>query len=135
MFLEIDFSSGVPIYRQIMEQVGLAIAVRTLKPGDRLPSIRQLALELKVNPNTIVKAYSELEHDRVIETRRGMGTYVLEQTEKVANAMKRNQMIKLIEQLLRESTQLGFSREEIKSVFDDVVTRFYGVKENKGEER
>ena len=71
MFLKIDPSSGVPIYRQIMDQIKYSIANNALAAGDKLPSVRQLSLDLKVNPTTIVKAYSELEHERVIETRRG----------------------------------------------------------------
>ena len=78
MFLKLDPGSGVPIYRQIMDGVRYSVAGGTLATGDRLPSVRDLATSLGVNPTTIQKAYGELEHLGVIETRRGQGTFVAE---------------------------------------------------------
>ena len=76
MFLPIDPNSGLPVYRQIMDQVRRMIVSRRVAPGERLPSIRELAATLQVNPLTVGKAYGELEHDGVIEMRRGLGMYV-----------------------------------------------------------
>ena len=72
-------SSGVPIYLQLMEQVKHAIETGALKPGEQLPSIRPLAEELVMNPNTVAKAYRELEHEGVIELRQGAGAFVSRQ--------------------------------------------------------
>jgi GntR family transcriptional regulator len=76
VFLSIDPSSGLPVYRQIMDQVRRMIVAGRLAPGDRLPSIRELAATLQINALTVGKAYGELEHDGAIEMRRGLGMFV-----------------------------------------------------------
>lgn len=76
MFLSIDPSSGLPVYRQIMDQVRRMMVAGRLAPGDRLPSIRELAATLQINALTVGKAYGELEHDGAIEMRRGLGMFV-----------------------------------------------------------
>jgi GntR family transcriptional regulator len=78
MFIKITPSSGIPLYRQIMDQIRLAVATGRVRPGDKLPSIRDLSQTLEISPITVVKAYSELEHLGVVETRRGRGTFVAE---------------------------------------------------------
>ena len=74
--ISIDLKSGVPIYRQIIDQVKSAIATGTLGPGDRLPTVRQLAVDLSVNPNTVSRAYNELELTGLVETHMGSGTFI-----------------------------------------------------------
>src|SRR5438034_10390831 len=76
MFLRPNLSSGVPVYRQLMEQVTEALESGALRPGEPLPGIRPLAEELVINPNTVAKAYRELEHEGVIELRHGAGAFV-----------------------------------------------------------
>ena len=76
MFIKIAPSSGIPLYRQIMSQIRLAVATGRVRPGDKLPSIRDLSQTLEISPITVVKAYNELEHMGVVETRRGRGTFV-----------------------------------------------------------
>ena len=76
MNFRLDTKSGVPVYRQIIEQVKFAIARGRLRPGDQLPTVRQLAVDLSVNPNTVIRAYRELEIERVLETHQGSGTFV-----------------------------------------------------------
>jgi GntR family transcriptional regulator len=76
VFLPIDPSSGLPVYRQIMDQVGRMIVAGRLQPGERLPSIRELAASLQLNPLTVGKAYGELERAGAIEMRRGLGMFV-----------------------------------------------------------
>jgi len=76
MFLRPNLSSGVPVYRQLMEQVTEALETGALRPGDSLPGIRPLAEELVINPNTVAKAYRELEHEGIIELRHGAGAFV-----------------------------------------------------------
>ena len=78
MFIKIAPSSGIPLYRQIMAQIRLAVATGRVRPGDKLPSIRDLSQTLEISPITVVKAYNELEHMGVVETRRGRGTFVTE---------------------------------------------------------
>jgi GntR family transcriptional regulator len=124
MFLKVDHSSGVPIYRQVMEQIKYSMAKGVLKPGDRLPAIRQLSLELKVNPNTIAKAYSELEHGQVIETRRGMGTYVSEKKIEMSEEGKMEIITQLAERLAVEAVQLDISEEELQKIVRKAMGRF-----------
>src|ERR1700704_4878872 len=76
MFLSVDPSSGLPVYRQIMDQVRRMIVAGRLAPGDRLPSVRELASTLGINPLTVGKAYGELERDGAVEMRRGLGMFV-----------------------------------------------------------
>lgn len=130
MFLKVDHSSGVPIYRQIMEQIKYSIARGALKGGDQLPAIRQLSLELQVNPNTVVKAYSELEHGQVIETRRGMGTFISDKKIAISKDGKMEIISKLVERLVVEAVQLEFDENDIHQMIDETLSRFKGEKES-----
>ncbi len=122
MFLRIDPSSGVPIYRQIVAQVRRSIASGALAPGDRLPSVRGLAGEMKVNPTTIVKAYSELEHDGLVETRHGMGTFV--SAERVDRRVEARSIVEqAAERLVVEARQLGVADEEVARIVQDTLNR------------
>ena len=73
---QLDDNSGVPIYRQITDQVRGAVALRALRPGDQLPTVRQLAVDLAINPNTVVRAYRELELGGMLESNQGTGTFI-----------------------------------------------------------
>ena len=111
-------SSGVPIYLQLMEQVKHGIETGALRPGDQLPGMRPLAEELVINPNTVAKAYRELEHEGVIELRHGAGAFVSanarakKTTEKVIAGQ---QAVVAVIEKLRKS---GMSDEEIRRVFE-----------------
>jgi GntR family transcriptional regulator len=72
----LDMHSGVPVYRQIVDQARGAVAAGSLSPGDQLPTVRQLAVDFEINPNTVVRAYRELEYDGLIETHQGTGTFI-----------------------------------------------------------
>lgn len=116
--IKINSSTGLPVYLQIIEQVKHLIETGVLRPGDALPSVRNLATQLVISPNTVIKAYSELEHQNVIDLRMGSGAYVRTQwvsTEKperirVASASVRQ----VVAQLLGD----GFSQEEIRRMFE-----------------
>ena len=92
MEISINLADGVPIYRQIANQIRYMIASRLLKPGEEIPPIRTLALQLKVTPNTIVKAYDELESAGIVRKRQGSGTYVSEGPSPLADR-ERNRII------------------------------------------
>ena len=76
MKISIDLKSGLPIYLQIVEQVKHKIAVGEISVGDKMPTVRQLATDLEINPNTVAKAYTELEHMEILESRQGVGTFI-----------------------------------------------------------
>src|ERR1700710_1425995 len=82
----LDLASGVPVYRQIIDQVTGGMATGSLKPGDQLPTVRQLAVDLAINPNTVVRAYRELEIRGVLETQQGTGTFISTQKSKPDDA-------------------------------------------------
>jgi len=113
MWFHIDPSSGTPIYRQITDQVRQAIAGGTLRPGDRLPPVRDLAVELAVNPNTIAKAYQDLERDGVIETSRGRGTYVSSAKPAVPVSERARRLRPIMDRLIAEAYLLDISEEDL----------------------
>lgn len=116
MWLHIDPSSGTPIYRQIVDQVRQAVASGVLKAGDKLPSVRDLAVELAVNPNTIAKAYQELERDGVIETPRGKGSFVADRDHGLSEAERLRQLTETVDRLVAEAYRLRVDPETTVSV-------------------
>lgn len=114
MDISINTTDGVPIYRQIVNQVKYLVASGLLLPGEELPPIRTLALQLKVTPNTIVKAYGELEISGVIHKRQGSGTFVSEGRPKQVALKERRRVIEQrIDALLAEAHQLNFTADEL----------------------
>jgi GntR family transcriptional regulator len=109
----LDYSSGVPVYRQIIDQIRFGIASGQLKPGEQLPTVRALAVELKVNLNTVSKAYKELEIKNILETQQGAGTFIY-QTEQVVLEKEREDKLKEIcLQFSSIAFNYGFSLDEI----------------------
>jgi GntR family transcriptional regulator len=113
MDIIINIADGVPIYRQIVNQVKYLVASDLLRPGEELPPIRTLALQLKVTPNTIVKAYDELESSGVVHKRQGSGTYVSETRPTLANRERQRIIEQRIDALLAEAHQLNFTADDI----------------------
>ena len=113
MQLHISPKDGVPIYRQIMQQVKYLAASGHLSPGEQLPPVRKLAEQLMVNPNTVARAYRELESDGVLTTRRGAGAFVADGV----NPLARNQQMKILterlDQLLTEARQMNVGLDEL----------------------
>lgn len=111
--LSIDPKSGVPFYRQIIEQVKFAIASGDLKAGDRLPTVRQLAVDLSVNPNTVIRAYRELEIESLLDTQQGSGTFVSENRPKI-DALERQRMLdQILTELLARASGYGLTLDEV----------------------
>jgi GntR family transcriptional regulator len=118
--LHLDFHSGLPIYSQIVEQVQSQLANGILKPGDQLPTVRALAEELRVNFNTIARAYRMLDEARIISTQQGRGTFITEiPSAKVTEKLKRESLIALTERFINEAERLGFSAQEISQMVRD----------------
>jgi GntR family transcriptional regulator len=118
MFFAIEFSDGLAIYEQIVRQVKYAVAGGALKPGELIPSVRELARELAINPNTVARAYRELQGDRVLDSVRGTGLEVASG----ATERCRNERIKLIrarlKQVLAEAKRSGLDGEELRALVD-----------------
>jgi GntR family transcriptional regulator len=107
LHLQVDPHSGVPVYRQMMDQVKHAVAAGILKAGDQLPSVRELAQTLSVNPTTVVKAYGELQHEHVIEIKHGKGAFVAAGAPKVSEKEREALLRRQARQLAVEAAQLG----------------------------
>lgn len=106
-----DFKDNFPIYVQIMNFIKRRIALGELKEGDKLESVRELSAELKVNPNTIQRAYQELEREGFAYTKRGMGTFVTEKTEDI-RGLKKKMALEIADNFVEEMRSIGFEFEE-----------------------
>jgi GntR family transcriptional regulator len=110
-----DPTSRVPIYRQLMDQVRQAVARGKLQPGSRLPSVRVLSRELVVNPNTVARAYTELERDGLLNTRQGLGVFVAEPQDDLTAAARRERFTTALDCFLTEAVHLGYSADDVVS--------------------
>ena len=113
MGFRIDAKSGVPFYRQIIEQVKFGIARGNLQPGDQLPTVRQLAVDLSINPNTVVRAYRELEIEGVIDTHQGSGTFVGNRKPQVDELERQRMLDQILTELLARASSYGFTLDEV----------------------
>jgi GntR family transcriptional regulator len=118
--LQIDFRSGLPIYTQIVNQVQAQVASGVLKPGDQLPTVRALAEELRVNFNTVARAYRILDEARIISTQQGRGTYIIEvPPPNVTERLRRESLEALTQKYINEAMWLEFSKSEIRQMVND----------------
>ena len=113
--LQIDFRSGLPIYTQIVNQVQAQVASEILKPGDQLPTVRALAEDLRVNFNTVARAYRILDEARIISTQQGRGTYITEiPPPHVSEKLRAETLEALTQRYISEARRLEFSKSEIR---------------------
>lgn len=118
--IRLDFRSGTPIYTQIVEQVKQQVISGELKPGDQLPTVRALALELRVNFNTVARAYRLLDEAGIISTQQGRGTYILEVPLPAHTDQLRQQALEaLTRDYLSEAFRLGCSQNEISNALKE----------------
>ena len=110
---KLDLKSGVPFHRQIVDQIRYGIASDRLMPGEQLPTVRELAVNLQVNPNTVRKAYSELEILGILDTQQGTGTFVSDQQVKIGEAEKERMLHQICDELVARGHQYGFTLREI----------------------
>jgi len=113
--IKLDLKSGVPFYRQVIDQVKAAIATETLSPGDRLPTVRQLAVDLSINPNTVSRAYTELELTGLVETQMGSGTFVGSRQVKPNDVEQRRMLNQLCQEFLSRVSTHGFTLDDVLS--------------------
>lgn len=126
--IRLDFRSQEPIYLQIVRQVEKLVQDGALKPGDQLPTVRQMAIDLRINFSTVARAYSILDERRLISTQRGRGTYIWQDSDRDGQAVEKNQVYaeekdrerharQLARNFIDEMVQQGFTLEEIRQVF------------------
>ncbi len=111
--LKLDLKSGVPFYRQIIDQIKSAIATGAVEPGDRLPTVRQLAVDLSINPNTVSRAYTELELTGLVETQMGSGTFVGQLGVERNDVERRRLLDQLCQEFLSKASTHGFNLDEV----------------------
>ncbi len=116
----LDMLSGVPVYRQIMDQVSGGIAAGALARGDQLPTVRQLAVDLSINPNTVIRAYRELEIRGVLETQQGTGTFIGHQKAERDEAGRQRRLDQLVSEFVARAGSAGFTVDELIEQLQDI---------------
>jgi len=124
---QLDLASGVPAYRQIIDQILGAIASGTLRGGDQLPTVRQLAVDLSINPNTVVRAYRELEIRGILTTQQGIGTFITTQPVPVDEAVRQRQLDQLIGDLLARAGAAGLTSDEVVARLQEFINEQRGL--------
>ncbi|HEY1339928.1 MAG TPA: GntR family transcriptional regulator [Bryobacteraceae bacterium] len=115
----LDLVSGVPVYRQLIDQVLGGIASGALAPGDQLPTVRQVAVDLSINPNTVVRAYRELEIRGALDTQQGMGTFVSQQKVKRDEVDRQRQLAQLVSDFVARAGAAGFTIRDLMEQLHD----------------
>lgn len=118
--MSIEFDNNLPIYLQIMNYIKREIVTGKLKAGDKIPSVRELAAELQINPNTVQRTFQELEREEVVETRRGLGRYVTSEEAKIM-LIKKEMAGDLLDHFINGMQELGFSNRDIASIVAEAV--------------
>src|SRR5262249_28505833 len=117
---QLDLSSGVPVYRQLIDQVLVAISTDTLRPGSQLPTVRQVAVDLSINPNTVVRAYKELEIRGVLTTQQGTGTFITLKKVKQDEVARLRRLEQMVSELVARAGAEGYSVAEIRQTLGDL---------------
>ncbi|MDB5292586.1 MAG: ytrA 2 [Phycisphaerales bacterium] len=123
MFIRVETSSGMPITRQIGDQIRSHCAAGTLRPGDRLPSVRELAKQLTVNQNTVLRVYERLTAEGLLERRHGDGTFVSDTLPRGRLKAQRELLLQEIQRLARRAADLGVDAEEVHKLLDQSFDR------------
>lgn len=114
-------SSGIPVYLQLREQILHAISRGDVRPGDQLPTVREVAVELSINPNTVNRAYAELERDGVLVSTRGRGTFIAEPASAAGTPKRRDRLMDIAKRSLAECESFGFTADELVSAIRRVA--------------
>ena len=124
MDLQLDPASAVPIYAQIVDQVRALVATRAFRPGDKLPSVRELAANLRVNRNTAAKAYQALEADGIVETRAGQGCFIADGGPRWSRAERYRRIDLSVDRTLVEAHHLEIPLQEVPHIVDRRIKKF-----------
>lgn len=116
----LDAATGVPVYRQLIDQLLTAIASGKLSAGDQLPTVRQVAVDLAINPNTVMRAYRELEIRGILSTQQGTGTFITEQKVKASDAQRRRRLSQMVGEVIARAGGEGFTIDELLEVLQEL---------------
>ncbi|MCL4394839.1 MAG: GntR family transcriptional regulator [Chloroflexi bacterium] len=129
MEIRIDPDSAVPIYLQIVHSVKQQVAIGRLEPGEQLPTVRELATNLRINPNTVARAYDQLDTDHVITTQQGRGTYVREHPDDEHLSRVRHEQLKaMLDGAVGGALSLGYTVDEVRQAFESELARWAEMK-------
>ncbi|MCK4772084.1 MAG: GntR family transcriptional regulator [Candidatus Latescibacteria bacterium] len=133
MRFHIDPDSGVPVYLQISQNIKRSIALGSLRGGEQVPSVREVAEMLTVNPNTVAKAYQLLEREGIVATRKGVGTFVTDGDISITEQERRKVVSEKFDRALVEAEHLRLARDEIEELFGERLAALYEGEDTKGE--
>jgi GntR family transcriptional regulator len=117
----LDLHSGVPVYRQVIDQVHSGVASGSLRAGDQLPTVRQLAVDLAINPNTVMRAYRELELGGLLETHQGTGTFISDKKLEKKSAERERQLTQMAGEFAARAGAAGFALEDLIDRLRDLL--------------
>jgi len=132
LFVHVDPNGHVPIYLQIIQQVKNAAAAGLLAPGDKLPSVRELSKQIGINPNTLARAYQELERDGVIETIRGVGTFLCSGVMKISDQQRKEKIVKILRELFTEAYHLQYDKDELGNIIRQELEAWNSARKGEG---
>ena len=124
MLIQIDNASLRPVYQQIVDHIKREVALRRLKIGEKLPTVRELASELVINPNTIGKAYRQLEQEGIITTRPGAGAFIAELTNNLSDAVRERMLTQQLELMIVDAAHMRIDRKTITKWFEKTLKQF-----------
>ena len=127
MHWRVDYQTGVPVYLQLVEQVKTAVGAGTLRAGDQLPSVRVLAEELRVNRNTVARAYAAMETEGLIETRQGLGCFVTQNLTPLRRSVRTGRLAELVDTLVVQAHHLQLSDETLRELLEERLAHFHAV--------
>lgn len=123
MYLSIEHNSGVPVSAQVIDQVKYLVVSGALPPGERIPSVRALAQELKLNPTTVARIYRQLEAEGIIYTQRGSGTFIANAATGLTLAEKRRQVSRRVRELVVEAGRIGLDFQELLKLVEREISK------------
>ena len=129
----VDYHSGVPVYLQLVQQAKAAVASGTLRAGDQLPSVRAMAEELKLNRNTVARAWAELESEGVLENRQGSGCFVTASVTPLRRAVRNERLATALDQVIVQAHQFQVDDESLRALLDDRLRHFRSTRRAEGE--
>ena len=127
MHWQVDYQTGVPVYLQLVQQVKSAVAAGSLRAEDQLPSVRALAEELRINRNTIARAYAAMEVEGLIETRQGSGCFVTSTSTPLRKAVRTERLAEVVDSLIVQASHLQVSDASLKDLLEERLRRFHAL--------
>lgn len=133
MLFDVDHNSSKPVYLQLIDQIKFAVASERLRAGDRLPAIRDLAVDLRINRNTIARVYSELEREGLLYTRVGQGCFISDRGSSLRRAEQRKQIVSRLDEVIAQARLFAIPKDQLSGIFEQRLEAVYPTEdETKG---